>query len=141
MTDAATLMWRQFRFERRMFWRNPSAAFFNFVLPLLFLILIASVFGLKQKDLDVLIPGIAGLSLDVRHADDSARGAACAKLVPILKSQFVRLSAFRQPARQRALAGQQQSATAIVEDRRGGQPVRQTILRSFPPGRASGRSW
>ena len=31
------LSWRQYRLERRMFWRNPSAAFFNFVLPLLFL--------------------------------------------------------------------------------------------------------
>ena len=29
--------WRQFRLERKMFWRNPSAAFFNFLLPLLFL--------------------------------------------------------------------------------------------------------
>ncbi len=31
------LGWRQYRLERRLFWRNPSAAFFNFVLPLLFL--------------------------------------------------------------------------------------------------------
>src|SRR5436305_161159 len=31
------LAWRQYRLERRMFWRNPSAAFFNFLLPLLFL--------------------------------------------------------------------------------------------------------
>ena len=61
--STAALMWRQFRFERRMFWRNPSAAFFNFALPLLFLVLIASVFGLKQKDLNALVPGIAGLSV------------------------------------------------------------------------------
>ena len=33
----SSLAWRQYRLERRMFWRNPSAAFFNFVLPLLFL--------------------------------------------------------------------------------------------------------
>ena len=31
------LAWRQYRLERKMFWRNPSAAFFNFLLPLLFL--------------------------------------------------------------------------------------------------------
>ena len=37
MPDALALTWRQYRLERRMFWRNPSAAFFNFVLPLLFL--------------------------------------------------------------------------------------------------------
>jgi ABC-2 type transport system permease protein len=57
------LAWRQFRFERRMFWRNPSAAFFNFLLPLLFLFLIASVFGLNEKDREILIPGIAGMSV------------------------------------------------------------------------------
>ncbi|MEA2411124.1 MAG: type transport system permease protein [Thermoleophilaceae bacterium] len=57
------LAWRQFRFERRMFWRNPSAAFFNFALPLIFLFLIASVFGLSAKDRGILIPGIAGMSV------------------------------------------------------------------------------
>ena len=31
MPDGAVLLWRQYRFERRMFWRNPSAAFFNFL--------------------------------------------------------------------------------------------------------------
>ena len=57
------LAWRQFRFERRMFWRNPSAAFFNFALPLIFLFLIASVFGLNESDREILIPGIAGMSV------------------------------------------------------------------------------
>jgi ABC-2 type transport system permease protein len=57
------LAWRQFRFERRMFWRNPSAAFFNFALPLIFLFLIASVFGLNENDREILIPGIAGMSV------------------------------------------------------------------------------
>src|SRR6185312_5008246 len=61
--STAALTWRQFRFERKMFWRNPSAAFFNFTLPFLFLILIASVFGADRKELDILIPGIAGLSV------------------------------------------------------------------------------
>ena len=37
MTEQLVLGWRQYRLERRMFWRNPSAAFFNFLLPLLFL--------------------------------------------------------------------------------------------------------
>ncbi len=37
MADVLTLAWRQYRLERRLFWRNPSAAFFNFLLPLLFL--------------------------------------------------------------------------------------------------------
>jgi ABC-2 type transport system permease protein len=57
------LVWRQFRFERRMFWRNPSAAFFNFALPLIFLFLIAGVFGVGKGNRDILIPGIAGMSV------------------------------------------------------------------------------
>ena len=61
--STATLAWREFRFQRRMFWRNPSAAFFNFALPLIFLVLIASVFGLEQDELNQLVPGIAGMAV------------------------------------------------------------------------------
>ncbi len=57
------LAWEQFRFERKLFWRNPSAAFFNFILPLLLLLLIASVFANDEDELNVLIPGIAGMSV------------------------------------------------------------------------------
>ena len=57
------LAWEQFRFERKLFWRNPSAAFFNFVLPLLFLALFGAVFAGDQDNLDVLVPGIAGMSI------------------------------------------------------------------------------
>jgi ABC-2 type transport system permease protein len=59
----AALAWSQFRFERRNFWRNPSAAFFNFMLPLIFLVLIATVYGAKDSDLDILVPGLAGLAV------------------------------------------------------------------------------
>jgi ABC-2 type transport system permease protein len=55
--------WRQYRLERRMFWRNPTAAFFNFLLPLLFLALFGAIFSGRQEDLDVVVPGIAGLSV------------------------------------------------------------------------------
>jgi ABC-2 type transport system permease protein len=61
--SAAALAWAQFRLERKLFWRNPSAAFFNFMLPLLLLLLIASVFASNAKELRVLIPGIAGMSV------------------------------------------------------------------------------
>ncbi len=61
--STAALLWRQFRFERRLFWRNPSAAFFNFLLPLLFLVLVASAYGSDSDELDVLIPGIAGMAI------------------------------------------------------------------------------
>ena len=61
--SALGLAWEQFRFERKLFWRNPSAAFFNFLLPLLLLVLIGSVYGDDQDLLDVLVPGIAGMSV------------------------------------------------------------------------------
>src|SRR6185312_10089408 len=63
MPEAAVLAWHQYRLERRMFWRNPTSAFFNFLLPLLFLALFGAIFSGNQDDLDVLIPGIAGLSI------------------------------------------------------------------------------
>jgi ABC-2 type transport system permease protein len=63
MPEAATIAWRQYRLERRMFWRNPSAAFFNFALPLLFLALFGAVFSGSQHDLNVIVPGIAGMSV------------------------------------------------------------------------------
>lgn len=63
MSDALALAWHQYRLERRMFWRNPSAAFFNFLLPLLFLALFGAIYSGDQEALDVLIPGIAGMSI------------------------------------------------------------------------------
>jgi ABC-2 type transport system permease protein len=62
VADAA-LAWRQYRLERRMFWRNPSAAFFSFLLPLLLLALFGAVFAGDQDVLDVIVPGIAGMSV------------------------------------------------------------------------------
>jgi ABC-2 type transport system permease protein len=62
--SAATLLWRQFRFERKLFWRNPSAAFFNFLLPLVFLLLTAAVFVRgNPAGLAVLVPGIAAMAV------------------------------------------------------------------------------
>ena len=55
--------WRQYRLERRMFWRNPSAAFFNFLLPLLFLALFGAIFSEREADLQVIVPGIAGMAV------------------------------------------------------------------------------
>ena len=39
--SGAALAWQQFRIERKLFWRNPSAAFFSFILPLTLLLLVA----------------------------------------------------------------------------------------------------
>src|SRR6476469_9019599 len=61
--NPVVLCWRQYRLERRMFWRNPSAAFFNFVLPLLFLFAGGAILSGSQHDLDKLVPAIAGMSV------------------------------------------------------------------------------
>jgi ABC-2 type transport system permease protein len=63
VADAVVIAYRQWRLERRMFWRNPTAAFFSFVLPLLFLFLFGAIFSNDQKTLDVIVPGILGLSV------------------------------------------------------------------------------
>ena len=63
MTDVLNLTWRQFRLERRMFWRNPSAAFFSFALPLLFLFLFGALMAGNKHNLQIIVPGIAGLSV------------------------------------------------------------------------------
>ncbi len=63
MTAAVALTWRQYRLERKMFWRNPSAAFFNFALPLLLLAMFGAIFSGSQSDLNVIVPGIAGMSI------------------------------------------------------------------------------
>jgi ABC-2 type transport system permease protein len=60
---AVALAWEQFRFERKLFWRNPSAAFFNFLLPLLLLVLVATAFAGDDDELEVLIPGVAGMGV------------------------------------------------------------------------------
>jgi ABC-2 type transport system permease protein len=61
--EAIALSWRQYRLERRMFWRNPSAAFFNFLLPLLFLVAGGVILHGNQHDLNRLVPAIAGMSV------------------------------------------------------------------------------
>jgi ABC-2 type transport system permease protein len=63
MPDAVAMAWRQYRLERRLFWRNPSAAFFNFLLPLLFLAFFGAIFNGNQHDLNVIVPGIAGMAV------------------------------------------------------------------------------
>jgi ABC-2 type transport system permease protein len=63
MDSVLVLTWRQYRLERRMFWRNPSAAFFNFLLPLILLALVGGLASNDQKALNVIVPGIAGMSI------------------------------------------------------------------------------
>jgi ABC-2 type transport system permease protein len=63
MADTAAMVWRQYRLERRMFWRNPSAAFFNFALPLVILAFLGAILSGDQQALNIIVPGIAGMAV------------------------------------------------------------------------------
>lgn len=39
------LLWHQFRYDQKQFWRNPASVFFSVGLPLVFLFLLGAVFG------------------------------------------------------------------------------------------------
>ena len=62
---------RQVVYENRAFWRNPAAAFFTVILPLMFLVLFNAIFEgdtifLQGEDRDIsafYVPGIAALSV------------------------------------------------------------------------------
>jgi len=66
-----TLMLRQVRFENLWFWRNPPAAFFTFVFPLIFLVLFNVIFGNNEIEVEggttnestFYVPAIAALSV------------------------------------------------------------------------------
>jgi len=40
-----SLVWHQFRYDQRVFWRSPASVFFTVLLPLIFLFIFCSIFG------------------------------------------------------------------------------------------------
>ncbi|MGH9178864.1 MAG: ABC transporter permease [Acidimicrobiales bacterium] len=70
MTGAA-LVWHQFRYDQKTFWRQPESVFFTVALPLIFLFLFVSIFGndpisigdQEVKGSTYYVPGIVTLSL------------------------------------------------------------------------------
>jgi ABC-2 type transport system permease protein len=59
----------QFRFDQKVFWRNPAAVFFTAMLPLIFLFILATVFkdnrisGLDVKGATYYVPAIISLAV------------------------------------------------------------------------------
>ncbi len=43
--SAAAVILHQFRFEQKVFWRNPAAVFFTVMFPVIFLLIFSSLFG------------------------------------------------------------------------------------------------
>ncbi len=68
---SARMALRQVGYENRSFWRNPAAAFFTFLLPLIFLVLFNSIFGDSELMIDgrtldgstFYVPGIVALAV------------------------------------------------------------------------------
>lgn len=58
--SGTALALRQVRFENRSFWRNPAAAFFTFVFPLMFLVIFTLIF---KEDRSFFVPAIAAFSV------------------------------------------------------------------------------
>ena len=86
--SALALALRQVRYENRAFWRNPAAAFFTFVFPLIFLAIFNLLFGNDELEipggttnvstfyvagiaaLSVVYTGYTGLAMNVSMARD-----------------------------------------------------------------------
>jgi ABC-2 type transport system permease protein len=45
LSAAAALVWHQFRYDQKIFWRNPGSVFFTVLLPVLFLVIFQLLFG------------------------------------------------------------------------------------------------
>lgn len=58
--NPVAMAFRQFRFENKAFWRNPAAAFFTFVFPLMFLFIFN---GLNVGPSEFYVPSIATFSV------------------------------------------------------------------------------
>jgi len=43
--NTARLVWHQYRYDQRTFWREPASVFFTVALPLIFLFIFVSIFG------------------------------------------------------------------------------------------------
>ena len=76
MTSIA-LVRHQFRFDQKTFWRNPASVFFTVALPLIFLLIFATIFGNETTLVDgrevrvatYQVPGIITLALVSATAD------------------------------------------------------------------------
>src|SRR5258708_28900444 len=68
MTGTALVL-HQFRYDQRVFWRNPASVFFTVMFPIIFLLLFAGLFGnteidaLGVKTSTYYVPGIITLAV------------------------------------------------------------------------------
>src|SRR3990172_10181893 len=55
-TATAALVWQQIRYQNRLFWRTPVAAFFTIAFPMMFLLLFSVLFG--TEDIEITGRGV-----------------------------------------------------------------------------------
>lgn len=48
--SAPALVWHQFRYDQKTFWRDPASVFFTVLLPIIFLFIFATIFGDERID-------------------------------------------------------------------------------------------
>ncbi len=83
----------QVRFENKAFWRNPVAAFFTFVFPLMFLVIFNLIFGNEEMTIDggtthtstFYVPAIVALSVISACYTNVAIGVALSRDKGVLK--------------------------------------------------------
>ena len=91
--NSLALALRQVRYENTSFWRNPAAAFFTFVFPLMFLVIFNLVFGNRELDVPggsvssstFYVPAIVALSVTSACYNNVAMGIAFSRDGGLLK--------------------------------------------------------
>jgi ABC-2 type transport system permease protein len=91
--SARALTLRQVGFENRSFWRNPPAAFFTFVFPLMFLVIFNMLFGNEEIEMggnvvtgsQFYVPAIAAFSVITACYTNIAMAVATARDLGVLK--------------------------------------------------------
>lgn len=85
------LVWQQFRYQNKIFWRTPIAAFFTMVFPLILLVLFTAIFGneviegLGVTTAQFFTPGLAVFAAVSASYTSLAIGTAIARDNGILK--------------------------------------------------------
>jgi hypothetical protein len=69
--NTRALLWHQYRYDQKEFWREPASVFFTVALPLIFLFIFVSIFGNEPTEVDghtvsgatYYVPGILALAI------------------------------------------------------------------------------
>ena len=79
--NATGLTIKQFRYENKAFWRNPAAAFFTFVFPLMFLVIFNGLF----EETQFYVPAIGAFAVITACFTNIAMGVTIARDQGVLK--------------------------------------------------------